>query len=293
MKLPQISRLHLLVGLFALAVVNPFTYYVLHASRTYFWVAPLTLAIWFAFRWNPMATHPSLATKPLAWEIALGALMIGGTVARGLIQEPANRMFGLFDMLLVFIGLSFILFGVRSLKAFWVPASFLGIVGVGYSLERVLVDMAGYDDFLAAVVAGGVRLLGGQAESQGAMIILPSHGPSRLLVDYGCTGIKGILAFSFIGAVPILESAQEIRRKILWVALALLGFYLASIVRLIAVVFAVMAWGQVAVEYHTTIGFAFFMAWLIVVVYFGSAPVSGTETGPRMARNSPQGSGEP
>ncbi len=273
MKLPQVSRLHVLVALFAIAVVNPFTYYVLHASRTYFWVVPLTLGIWFAFRWNSLTSHPSLAAKPSIWEIALGGFIIGGTVIWGLMQEPSTRMFGLFDMLLVFVGLSFILFGARSLRAFWVPASFLAIIGIGYSLERMVVDLAGYDEFLAGLVAGGVRLLGGQAESQGPMILLPSHGASRLLVDYGCTGIKGILAFSFIGAVPILESAQGVRRKAAWVTLALLGFYLASVLRLVAVVFAVMAWGQVAVDYHTTIGFAFFMAWLVVVVYFGSPPV--------------------
>jgi exosortase/archaeosortase family protein len=271
MKLPQISRLHVLVALFAVAVVNPFTYYVLHVSRTYFWVVPLTLGIWFAFRWNSLASHPSLTTKPLIWEIALGAFIIGVTVTRGLMQDPSARMFGLFDMMFVFVGLSFILFGVRSLKAFWVPASFLAIIGAGYSLERIVVGLAGYDEFLAGMVVGVVRLLGGQAETQGAVIVLPNHA-SRLLVDYACAGIKGILAFSFIGAIPILESAQDLRRKAAWVALDLIGFYVASVLRLVAVVFAVMAWGQVAVDYHTMIGFAFFMAWLVVVVYFGSPP---------------------
>ena len=93
--------------------------------------------------------------------------------------------------------------------------------------------------------------------------------------------------------MPILESKQEIKGKLTWVTLALAGFYVASVLRLIAVVFAVMAWGQVAVDYLTTIGFAFFMAWLVVVVYFGSAPVSRTEMGSRPAGNRPQGSGEP
>ena len=273
MKLPKLSRLHLLIALFAIAIVNPFTYFVLHASRTYFWVVPLTLGIWFFFRWGFLTSHPSLRARPMAWEVSLGALLIGGAIVRGLLQEPSARIFGLFDMLLVFIGLSFILFGVKSLKAFWVPASFLAIIGVGYTLEKVLVDLAGYDDTLAGIVTSMVGMLGGNAQSQGPIILLPDHGQSRLLVDYGCTGIKGILAFWFIGAVPIFESSRSNIRKAVWLSIALLGFYVASVLRLVAVVFAVMAWGQVAVDYHTMVGFAFFMAWLVVVVYWGSTPV--------------------
>jgi exosortase/archaeosortase family protein len=184
-------------------------------------------------------------------------------------------------MLAFFVALVLILFGIRSMKAFWVPAAFLGIMGVGYSLEIVIVDSFGYAESLAGLVSYLVRALGGNAVSDGQLIALPDHGPSFLLVDYGCTGVKGIIAFAFISFIPILESGRSVRGKALWIAVSLLGFLLASILRLVAVVFAVMAWGQVAVDYHTTIGFAFFMVWLVIVTYYGSAPPirSGGEPG--------------
>jgi exosortase/archaeosortase family protein len=134
------------------------------------------------------------------------------------------------------------------------------------------VDWFGYAEFLAGLISYLVRALGGNAVSDGQIIALPDHGPSLLLVDYGCTGIKGIIAFAFISFIPILESGRNTLGKFLWIAISFLGFLLASVLRLVAVVFAVMAWGQVAVDYHTTIGFAFFMVWLVVITYYGSAP---------------------
>ncbi len=267
-----LRRLHLLLILFCLALLNPFTFYVLHTSRTYFWVVPLTMVIWFGFRWGDLEKDPRLAQRPRLWEVALGAALIAGVVIRSLLQDPASRIFGLFDMLGVFLALCLMLFGYRPLVVFWVPALFLGIIGAGYSVERFCVDRMGYAETLASVVASLVRMLGGRVTSQGAKILLPDSTPSGLLVDYGCTGIKGIMAFAFIGCVPILESKQSTARKLGWIAAALLGFYLASIMRLVAVVFAVIAWGQVAVNYHTAIGFGFFMAWLVIVTYFAKAP---------------------
>jgi len=276
---PTIGRLHLLVILFCVALLNPFTFYVLHTSRTYFWVVPLTLVIWFAFRWNELEKDPRLKEKPMPWELLLGAVLIAVVVARSLLQPPDARIFGFFDMLAVFVALCIMLFGCRSLSSLWVPALFLAMIGAGNWVERFCVDQIGYAETLAGMVAFLVRTLGGQATARGAEIVLTGSTPSRLLVDYGCTGIKGILAFAFIGCIPIVESKQRSGRKVAWIAIALVGFYVASVLRLVVVCFAVMAWGQVAVEYHTTIGFGFFMAWLVVVTYFGSGPAQAATRG--------------
>ncbi len=277
----RLTRLHLLPLLFAIGLVNPFTYFVLHTSRTYFWVVPLTLAIWLGFRWSDLERNPDLAGRPGRLGIAFALLLIAAAVARNLVQEPGSRVFGLFDMFLLFVALCSALFGIRSLRAFWVPASFLVLIGLGYSAERYIVDHLGYADLLAGMVTGMAKALGAHVSSSGALISLPISQPARLLVDYGCTGIKGIIAFAFISCIPILESGRDTPGKVFWVALALVGFYLASVFRLVAVVFAVLAWGKVAVDYHTAIGFAFFMAWLAVVTYFGSTP-----------RNSPRVDGQ-
>jgi exosortase/archaeosortase family protein len=268
-----LSRLQLLPLLFAISILNPFTYYILNVSRTYFWVAPLTVFIWFAFKWEDLSGEPTPA-RPEPWEILLGVALVAGTIGRGILQDPSARIFGFFDMLTIFVALVIILFGLRSLRVFWVPAAFLGIMGVGYTLERAVVDSLGYAEILSGLVAYLVRLLGGTATSNGPMIVLPDHGPSLLMVDYGCTGIKGILAFAFISFIPIIESARTLAGKVLWLSISLSGFILASIFRLVAVVFAVMAWGQVAVDYHTTIGFGFFMAWLVTITYLGTSPPS-------------------
>jgi len=272
MAIYNISRLHLLPILFAVSILNPFTYYVLHASRTYFWVAPLTIFIWFSFKWDDLGRDTVLKCSPSYWEVVIGVLIMAVIVGRGLLQDPSARIFGFFDMLAFFFALVLILFGIRSLRAFWVPAAFLGIMGVGYSLEKAIVDWFGYAEVVAGLISYLVRALGGNAVSDGQIIALPDHGPSLLLVDYGCTGIKGIIAFAFISFIPILESGRNTMGKLLWIAISFLGFLLASVLRLVAVVFAVMAWGQVAVDYHTTIGFAFFMVWLVVITYYGSAP---------------------
>ncbi len=272
MEFPQITRLHLLPVLFTALLLNPFAYYVLHVSRTYFWVVPTTILIWFVFKWDSLSANAQLQRPPRLWELAFGVGMLGAIMAAGLLQDPSTRIFGLFDMMVLFIALVVALFGLRSLRHFWVPALFLGIIGIGYRVETVFVDSLRYDSWLAGTIVAIVRALGGAAESDGPMIILPEHGYGRLLVDYGCTGIKGVLAFAFISFIPIIESAQNIKRRALWIAISAAGFYVASVLRLVAVVFAVMAWGQVAVDYHTTIGFGFFMAWLIIVTYAGTSP---------------------
>lgn len=272
MKFPQITRLHLLPILFTLILVNPFTYFVLHTTRTYFWVIPLTLLIWMSFKWGDLEDDGDLSRRPEIWEIAAGLALIVAVMVRTLTQEPSERIFGLFDILFVFIGLCVAMFGYRSLRAFWVPATFFGVIGVGYSIERWLVDLLRYDETLAAIVASICRALGTDISAVGPELVLPGSKTARLLIDYGCTGIKGILAFGFISSIPIIESAANNRRKAIWLTVSFAGFYAASVLRLVAVVYAVMAWGQVAVDYHTTIGFGFFMAWLIFVVYFGTEP---------------------
>ncbi len=253
-------------------IVNPFTYYVLHTTRTYFWVIPLTLVIWMSFQWSELNKDRALKTKPAGWEVVAGLALVIAVMARDLLQTPSERIFGIFDMLVVFVGLCIALFGYRSLQKFWVPGAFFAFIGFGYSIERALVDWLGYDVALAGLVAFLCRILGSEVTTQGPKLILPDRESARLLIDYGCTGIKGILAFGFISAVPIIESGRGIKDRTIWVLASFAGFYAASVLRLVAVVFAVIAWGQIAVDYHTTIGFGFFMAWLIFVVYYGSEP---------------------
>ena len=272
MRLPKPSRLQLLPAIFAVALLNPFTYFVLHLTRTYSWVIPFSVVVWLAFDWERLKIHPDLQGRPTTLDILGGALIITVTVGRCLIQDPSSRMFGAFDSLGIFIGICLILFGYRSLRALWVPAAFLLILGSGYKIEQFLVDRSGYDKWLAASVARLARPFVPGIGSDGNRILLPRSDPSFLLVDYGCTGLKAILAFAFIAFVAIASTKGDNLSKAVCTSVTAVGFWVWSVVRLVVVCVAVQKWGWPAVRYHTTIGFGFFLGWLIVVVYLVSSP---------------------
>jgi len=258
--------------IYTLALLNPFTYFVLHLTRTYSWVIPFSVMVWLAFDWERLKVHPDLLRRPTMPDILVGISIIAVTVGRCLIQDPSSRMFGAFDSLGVFVAICLILFGYRSLRPLWVPAAFLLILGSGYKLEQVFVDRSGYDNWLAASVARLARPFVPGIASHGNKIILPRGDPSFLLVDYGCTGLKAILAFAFIAFVAIASTKADNLSKIIWTSVTVAGFWVWSVVRLVVVCIAVQKWGWPALRYHTSIGFGFFLGWLIVVVYLASSP---------------------
>jgi len=252
--------------------LNPFTYFVLHLTRTYSWVIPFSVIVWLAFDWERLKLHPDLQRWPTALDVLAGVLIIAVTVGRCLTQDPSSRIFGAFDSLGIFIAICLIVFGHRSLRALWVPAAFLVILGSGYKVEQFLVDRSGYDKWLAASVARLARPFIPGITSHGNRILLPRSDPSFLLVDYGCTGLKAILAFAFIAFVAIASTKGDNLSRLVWTSVTVAGFWVWSVVRLVVVCMTVQKWGWPAVRYHTAIGFGFFLGWLIVVVYLVSSP---------------------
>ena len=277
MKLARPSRLELFPLIYAAALLNPYTYFVLHLTRTYSWVIPFSVALWIIFDWESLKKHPDILRPPSLQELLTGVAIIAAAVGNCLLQEPSSRIFGAFDSLAVFIGLCLLLFGYRSLRPLWVPAVFLLVLGSGYKIEQILVNRSGYDKWLAGSVASIAHLLVPQLTSQGNKILLPRGDPSYLVVDYGCTGIKAILAFSFITFVPIISSRRGAAPKIFWILLTAAGFWVWSVVRLVLVSLAVLKWGWPALRIHTMIGFSFFLGWLILVVYLASSPRSSDQ----------------
>jgi len=219
----------------------------------------LVLFAWFATKWNSLKRLDRISAR---WEIALGFVIVIGNFVRNFLT---GSVFGLVDMLITFAGLAIAFYGLKSLRFFWVPSAYLGILILGYQAESALPEVKTLEDWLAYLMANTMQTLGIRTTVSQNIVTLYGPTPLFLQIDGPCTGIKGILAFGMLASMAVLDVKSRVSRVVPILAIGFLGAFAINILRLFGIFLAFAYLGpDLGIATHVYLGYALFIAWVLV-----------------------------
>ncbi len=270
---------------------NPLVLALYGVSETFIVVVPLTLLVWFAVKWDAFT---KLDAKSSLGEIILGMGIYSGNFARNILT---NSIFGIFDMLVVLVGLMISFFGLRAIRQhFLLPTAYLGVLVVTYQIENRLPEIQVLQNFLAQTVVGVLNPIGVKASiwslNQDIITVwgrqgIPGPNPFALWIEKNCTGVKGMLAYGSLAILMILDITAPIRRKLMVVLVGLAGTFLVNIGRLLVIFLSAYQWGvDAGLAVHAYLGYGLFIAWVLVYWTLSFRYFSGPRAS--LAQSTPQ-----
>jgi len=227
----------------------------------YFFIMSIVLLAWFIFRWEGVK---SLSQRSSLLEASVGVSIIVADYAENL---AAGSRVGMLDLLVIFVGVAIAFYGLRSLKFFWVPATYGIILLLGYQIENYAPNFVALQEWLANVLASSMTVLGISASVSGHLVVLNpnSNSPLFLDVESDCTGIQGILAFGMLSTMALLDMKPKLSKLIPLFAIGFAGAFLINIVRLIVVFLTFEFLGvDAGTAMHVYFGYVIFIAWVMV-----------------------------
>jgi exosortase len=229
---------------------------------TEFWIITVFVFLaWFIFRWDGVKGISSKGGKA---EVLLGASLIFADYAfNGLRGSPV----GIVDLLVIFAGTIISFYGIRSLRFFWVPATYGIVLLLGYEIENIAPGFVALQDWLAGVMGWILNALGISSTVTGEFVSMSTPHGTPILLEVGgpCTGVQGIIAFGMLSTMALLDLKPTKARLIPIFAIGFLGAFLINIVRLL-VMFLVYEYASldVATTVHIYLGYVVFIAWVVV-----------------------------
>jgi len=227
---------------------------------TYFFIMFLGLAAWFTLKWTAVK---SLSTRGGFLEIILGSSAIAVVYSYKIFT---HTRLGLLDMLIIFSALAVGFYGFRSVKLFWVPASYGIVLLAGYQLEAVTPNFVLLQNWMAGIMASAMPLVGVGAAVSGQYVTLNSpSGPLLLDVEGACTGVQGIIAFGLLSTMSVLDIKARPSRLVAVFAVGFIGAFLINIVRLFGVFLAFEYLGvDFGTQVHIYFGYTLFIVWVLI-----------------------------
>ncbi len=226
----------------------------------YFFITVLVLFAWFLMKWGSVK---SISARGSKLEIALGGLLIVADYAVNAIR--ASNV-GILDLLVIFVGVITIFYGARSLRLFWVPATYGIILLLGYQIENVTPNYAGLQDWLANVMVSAVNAMGIVASVSSHIVTMqtPNGTFLQLNVASSCTGLQGILAFGLLSTMALLDLKPKLSRLVPIFVIGFAGAFLINIVRLLVVFLTFEFLGvDAGSTMHVYFGYIIFIAWVL------------------------------
>ena len=229
---------------------------------TEFWIITVfVLLAWFIFRWDAVT-----------WSSRRGGW---GVVLRGVALIAADYTFnwfrgssvGIVDLLVIFVGTILAFYGYRSLRLFWVPATYGIILLLGYQVVNLAPSLDVLQNWLAGLMASVLNALGINSTVSGEIVSMSTANGSPILLDVGgpCTGIQGIIAFGMLSTMALLDVKPAMSRLIPIFALGFAGAFLINIVRLLLMFLTYEFTSlDVAITLHIYVGYIVFIAWVVV-----------------------------
>jgi exosortase/archaeosortase family protein len=227
----------------------------------YFFIMCIVLFAWFIFRWDAVKTLSQKASLP---EMTLGVSIVGAVYAYKL---AIGARVGLLDLLVILVAVAITFYGIKSLRLFWVPATYGIILLLGYQIENYAPNFVALQDWMANVLASSMTVLGIGASVSGHLVVLNPNGSSPLYLDIesDCTGIQGILAFGMLSTMALLDMKPQVSKLIPLFVVGFAGAFLINIVRLIIVFLTFEFLGvEAGTTMHVYFGYIIFIAWVMV-----------------------------
>ncbi len=196
--------------------------------------------------------------------MVLGVSVIGTVY---LFNAIRGSSVGILDLLVIFLGAAIFSYGLRSLRFFWVPATYGIILLAGYQIENYTPNYTALQDWLAGVMASTLSVLGISSVASGHIVSMSTSDGTALLLDLAgtCTGLQGILAFGMLSTMTLLDLKPKMSRLIPIFSIGFGGAFLINIVRLLAVFLTFEFAGvDAGITMHVYFGYLIFIAWVMV-----------------------------
>lgn len=227
----------------------------------YFFITVIVFFAWFIIKWDAVKR---ISRKGTRFEAAVGLALIAADYGFNAIR---GSTVGIVDLIVVFVGVILVVYGLRSLRLFWVPVAYGIILLLGYQIEIYTPNYVGLQDWLAGVMAASVRALGVSATASGHIVSMSTPSGTPLLLDVAgsCTGLQGILAFGLLSTMTLLDFKPSVSRIIPLFAVGFAGAFLINILRLLVVFLTFEFLGADAgTTMHVYFGYLIFVAWVLV-----------------------------
>ncbi len=227
----------------------------------YFFITVLVLFAWFLLKWEGVKLISMRGSRP---EIIFGAFVIVADYALNAIRGSSV---GILDLLVMFLGTVIIFYGVKTLRFFWVPATYGAVLLLGYQIEAYTPNYAALQDWLAGLMVSTVNAIGIAAIASGHLVSMriPDGTFLQLDVASSCTGLQGILAFGLLSTMALLDSRPKVSRLIPIFVIGFAGAFLINIVRLLVVFLTFEYLGvDAGITMHVYFGYIVFIAWVLV-----------------------------
>jgi len=85
---------------------------------------------------------------------------------------------------------------------------------------------------------------------------------------WGCVGVASMLIFSIILVVTLFEESANLKTKLVWAFIGLIGMFILNIFRVTIIFLADYFYGfEVGGKVHYILGYALFITWLAIFFY--------------------------
>lgn len=231
----------------------------------YFFITVIVLFAWFIIKWDRVK---EISQKGGKAGILLGSSVIAADYAFNALRGSSV---GIIDLLIIFLGTVIASYGFRSLKFFWVPATYGLILLLGYQIENLTPNYVALQDWMAGVMASTLSAMGISSVASGHIVSMSTPSGTPLLLEMAgeCTGLQGILVFGILSTMVLLDFKPKRSRIIPIFAIGFAGAFLINIVRLL-VVFLTFEYFGVGLgnAMHVYAGYTIFIVWVMVFWVF-------------------------
>ncbi|MDA4123997.1 MAG: exosortase/archaeosortase family protein [Thaumarchaeota archaeon] len=276
----KLTRAHAFVLSIAATFLLPLAIPGVGLDYEFFIITVLVLLAWFIFRWDRIKEISRRSGKA---EVFLGSTLIVADYAFNALRQSSV---GIVDLLVIFVGAIIASYGIRSLKFFWVPATYGIILLLGYQIESLTPNYVVLQSWLAGVMASILNAVGVGSTATGHVVSMTAPDGTRLLLDVSgpCTGLQGILAFGMLSTLALLDLKPKMSRTIPIFAIGFAGAFLVNIVRLLAMFLTYEYLGVDAGAFvHIYIGYFVFIVWVVAfwaIAYRYLGPVTSPTAQP-------------
>jgi len=163
-------------------------------------------------------------------------------------------------------------FGVSSLKKVFTPLFLMVATSSSPFISRWLQQyLSPYVvPFFVNITVGILKFLGISVTtgSQDVIILQTWNGPLPLQIIWNCVGVDSMLIFSIILVVMLFEDTSDIKTKLLWSFIGVLGTFLVNVFRVTLIFITDYYYGaEAGANLHFSVGYILFIAWLAFFMF--------------------------
>ena len=221
-------------------------------------VIPLYAFIILLLKKDKLFSHPKAGiSQRLFGIIVIITSFLAYYVVSPFLAQAA--FYGFANYSLYIIGLFLAFFHIRALKEAFSPlflvAAFLASSVVS-SLAKPIVS-----PFIPQLATFITRILG-------VLGITATYSTVASMLDWACVGFATIYIFSVILIVIMSEEPSNIKTRVFWSAIGVLGAVSIAIIRLVAIFAGFYSFGfEIGQMIHLYAGYVLFIAWSVIFLY--------------------------